>query len=267
MDSSAGLVVPGLILMIFAYLYLRAMGGDALPREKVAKTFLIGLLGMLIGLFLNFPLRLLDADSPMLLADALLSAIVFATLPGELAKMLTLRYYCQRLVSFDGVVAGMVYGGVAALGFVLADTMVFAAPQLSFISPVRTLIAIPLHVTTGALIGFRLAQQMFFPNSRWTLRKALLFSVIVHGSFNLLWLYPGLYRQSGGSSWLVSYGLPVAGTCLAVSICLWASIRLRQHHEHELIQAMTQTAANLQTNESYLQKLHALGRRQDSDAS
>ncbi|MBU1048950.1 PrsW family intramembrane metalloprotease [Candidatus Bipolaricaulota bacterium] len=264
MDELAGLIAIAILPMIITYSYLRAMGGNEQPRANLVRTSLLGMLGMLVSLFVNFPLRFLDVRSSMPLADALLASIVFATLPGEFVKLLTLRYYCQRLRTFSSIPAGMVYGGIAALGFILADAIVFAAPQLWFVSPVRTLAAVPLHAATGAIMGYGLAQEMFTRKSPWTLRKAWVIGVVAHSLFNFSWIYAGLIRSSGGRFWLIVTGLPILGVCVAILVVGWAFTRLSKCREHQLFQISTQTVGDASADATFLQRLRAAAREDDS---
>ena len=100
MDSLGGLIALTIIPMAIVFAYFYAKGAQDEPRANLRKTFLLGLAGMLAGLFLSTPLRYLDVQSVTPFADAILASIVFASIPGECVKLLVLNYYCQR----EGVV-------------------------------------------------------------------------------------------------------------------------------------------------------------------
>ena len=263
MNSLAGLsgLTPILMIVIFAYLY--AMGGRDEPRANLVKTFLLGVIGLFVGVFVGFPMRLLDARSVMPFADALLASIVFATIPGELVKLVIVNYYCQRLRSFKSLPAGIIYGGVAALGFTLADHITFAAPELWFVSTVRVLIAAPLHVITGGVMGYALAQRMFVRDSRWTIAKGWALGVATHSIFNLLWLTAGLYRANHGTSWIILNGFPIIAIGLVVILGGWITRKLRQTRLAQLLQVASHAPIESVTEPTFLQRLKEAADRSD----
>lgn len=256
----AGLIGLSIVPMMVVFAYLNAKGGEDEPRANLIKAFLLGMAGMLVGLFVSFPLRLLDIQSVSPFADAVLASIVFASIPGECVKLFVLHHYCQRLRTFSSVPAGIIYGGIVALGFTLADHVVFASPQLYFVSPLRALAAVPIHAATGALMGYALAHRMFVRNSSWTIGKAWCLSVLAHSIFNLLWISAGMYRSLGGTSWFIRNGLPLLAVAIVVLLGYWMCRRLDQLHSLQLLQIASNTPIESATDPTYLQRLKAADR-------
>ena len=263
MDSLGSLVGLSIVPMIIIFAYLNAKGGEDQPRANLIRTFLLGLAGMLLGLFVSFPLRILDPQSVTPFADAILASIVFASIPGECVKLLVLNYYCQRLRTFTSIPAGIIYGGTAALGFTLADHLVFASPQLDFVSPLRALAAVPMHAATGALMGYALAHRMFVRNSPWTIGKAWSLSVLAHSIFNLLWISAGMYRSVDGTSWLILNGLPIIALGIAILLGGWIFRRLDQLRSIQLLQIASNAPVESATDATFLQRLKAADRSDD----
>jgi RsiW-degrading membrane proteinase PrsW (M82 family) len=259
-----GLIALSIVPMITVLAYLNAKGGEDEPRANLIRTFQLGLAGMLVGLFVSFPLRLLDTQSVSPFADALLASIVFASIPGECVKLLVLRYYCQRLRMFKSLPAGLIYGGVAALGFMLADHFVFASPQLHFVSPLRALAAVPMHAATGALMGYALAHRMLVRNSRWTIGKGWSLSVLAHSIFNLCWISAGMYRSLDGTSWLILYGLPLFAIAIVIVLGCWMCRKLDRLRSIQLLQAISSTPVESATDPTFLQRLKAADRRDET---
>ena len=260
MDSLGGLIALTIIPMAIIFAYFYAKGGQDEPRANLRKTFLLGLAGMLAGLFLSTPLRYLDVQSVTPFADAILASIVFASIPGECVKLLVLNYYCQRLRTFTSLPAGIIYGGVAALGYMLADHFVFATPQLDFVSPLRALAAVPMHAATGAIMGYALAHRMFVRNSPWTIGKGWGLGVLAHSLFNVLWISSGLYRHNAGSSWMIGNGLPIIAIGTALLLGGWVVRRLEQLRSAQLLQIASNASIESATDRSYLERLKAADR-------
>ena len=257
------MVTLALMGLIFGYLYAR--GGRSEPRGNLIRTVLLGSVGMLVGLFVGFPLRMLDVRSVSPYADAILISILFATIPGESVKFLVLRYYCKRLRTFKSVPAGIIYGGMAALGFMLADHMAFAAPQLQFISALRMFAAAPLHVATGAIMGLALAHQMFVRGSSWTMGKGWLFGVLAHSIFNLSWISAGMHRSLDGTSWFILYGLPGIACGLSIFLSVWMLRTLDRLHSEQLLRVATNTHHEAAVDPTYLQRLRDADRNEEME--
>ncbi len=264
MDSLGDLIALTVVPMAIIFAYLHAKGGHDEPRANLMKTFLLGFAGMLVGLFLSTPLRYLDVRSVTPFADAILASIVFAAIPGESVKLLVLRYYCQRLRTFKSLPAGIIYGGIVALGYMLADHFVFATPQLYFVSPLRALAAVPMHAATGAIIGYALAHRMFVRNSPWTIGKGWALGVLAHSLFNLLWISAGLYRYNNGTSWFILNGLPIIALSMAMLLGGWAARRLGQLRSIQLLQIAANIPVESATDPTYLQRLKDTHRSDDS---
>lgn len=264
MDSLGGLIALTILPMGIIFAYLHARGGSEEPRANLVRTFLLGFVGMLVGLFLSTPLRYLDVRSVSPYADAILASVVFAAIPGECVKLLVLNYYCQRLRTFKSLPAGIIYGGIVALGYMLADHFIFATPQLYFVSPLRALAAVPMHAATGSIIGYALAHRMFVRNSRWTIGKGWALGVLAHSFFNLLWISAGLYRYNNGTAWFILNGLPIIALGIAMLLGGWVARRLDQLRSIQLLQIASNTPVKSATDPTYLQRLKDAHRSDDS---
>ena len=112
-----------------------------------------------------------------------------------------------------------------------------------------------MHAATGAIIGYSLARWMFVRQSQARIWKGWAVTVVLHGSFNFLWLYAGVHGYTGGSSWLISEGFPILAIFILVVLGGWILGTIRRLRSQQLIAAAAGEPITEPPRPYYLQQL------------
>jgi RsiW-degrading membrane proteinase PrsW (M82 family) len=117
----------------------------------------------------------------------------------EGVKLLAVRLYAYRRLSFDAVIDGAVYGAVAGLGFATIENAIYITQNTGMASQGMNLIAEggaiasvralagPGHVIYSAFAGYYLGLAKF--NQRHAgpiVLKGLIIAALIHGTYNTL---------------------------------------------------------------------------------
>ena len=96
----------------------------------------------------------------------------------------------------------IVYGIVVSLGFALNENYDYVynyAEQFNVtsweIALARSYSAIPMHAACGVIMGFYFGQNYFIEQGR-SFSLALIVPIIIHGSYNFLLSFNGIYPQA-----------------------------------------------------------------------
>lgn len=143
------------------------------------------------------------------------TAFILASLCEEILKFLCIRRitYASLVVDAQSL---FVYGGCAALGFATVENVLYVMSGGVQVAATRALLSIPLHMSTGLLLGCALGYGRFL-GKQVRFYHALFMPVLVHGLYDVF-LFCGVRM---GGSW------PVAGFLLAIatSVFAWMSVR------------------------------------------
>ena len=158
-------VIPSIILVYIFYTF------DKFPEPKkyIIITFILGIIiafpaGYLNYFLSNFINERINYNSPYIFLETL----IIGPVTEELLKYFILVFYCLRLSAFDEPMDGLVYGSTAALGFAMIENFdyVYNASQFNTswqdVAWVRAFLTIPMHGSTGVILGFFLSYYYFY---------------------------------------------------------------------------------------------------------
>lgn len=151
-------------------------------------TFGLGFLLLLPLLLFCSPLAGVfeKVESPYL--RALGESFLLAAIPEELLKFLVVALFAMRLRDFDEPMDGVVYAGIASLGFATFENMFYLSDPNEggwSLALARALTSIPAHASFGAVMGYFVGKSKFsFPKKPWFLVPALLIPIVLHGFYN-----------------------------------------------------------------------------------
>jgi RsiW-degrading membrane proteinase PrsW (M82 family) len=192
-------VVPALLLAGYVW-YADVTSAE--PLGLLVGTFLLGVLfagfaGLLNPLFQGALNALLIGQIPFI-GTALFFYLVVGPVE-EGVKLLAVRLYAYRRLSFDAVIDGAVYGAVAGLGFATIENAIYITQNTGMASQGMNLIAEggaiasvralagPGHVIYSAFAGYYLGLAKF--NQRHAgpiVLKGLIIAALIHGTYNTL---------------------------------------------------------------------------------
>ena len=126
--------------------------------------------------------------------QVLLYAMFVISFVEESSKLLAIRVYAYRKGEFDEPIDGFVYGAASGAGFAILENIFYVLEHGFAVAVMRAFMSVPLHVFTGALIGYGLIRLKLHGSY---IRIVLLFmlSVVLHGLYDFV-----LFRMNADSA-------------------------------------------------------------------
>lgn len=189
--------LPGLLILTYFIFSDRFKE----PKKVIITTFI---LGMVIGYpagYLNYYIEQIFSNGNII-NDALVGGAFAGALVEEILKFLILYFYIFKHKEFNEPMDAIVYGIVVSLGFALNENydyvynLVEQFKATSWeIALARSYSAIPMHAACGVIMGFYFGQNYFIEQGR-SFSLALIVPIIIHGSYNFLLSFNGIYAQA-----------------------------------------------------------------------
>jgi RsiW-degrading membrane proteinase PrsW (M82 family) len=211
-------LVPALIIMWFVVRTGEAPIALADRTDKAPVEIMI--IGFTLGVIVTVPVALAGMGLNMFFSKQLASknlsfvalffylafdAFILTACLEEGAKLLLshvsvsswLKKYLYHPYSIIG------FTTCAALGFAALENVSYvmgdgsSSTEAFYLAVSRALLAVPLHATTGCLIGIGVAQRAFNTNGR-SLWLVMILPIFVHGLYDFLWVIPlrhGAYKK------------------------------------------------------------------------
>lgn len=179
---------PGAALLV----YIRRLDKyEPEPWSMVALAFLAGCLSVIPALIIE---TLLDIKVGGFFGT-LYSAFVVAAMTEELCKGGMAWLFMWRKPQFNEVMDGIVYFGVAHMGFAITENLmyIFVKPDGNIVSALmtafmRTTTAVPLHVISGMIMGYHAGMFRYARTSRekWSHGlQAIFLPILLHGVYDV----------------------------------------------------------------------------------
>ncbi|MCB1171928.1 MAG: PrsW family intramembrane metalloprotease [Leptospiraceae bacterium] len=213
-------VVPGVLLLLFFYLK------DTYQREPwliVAGSFLLGAIITIPIAFLEMAL-LSDTHQKSWPVLAMETFLIIALLE-ELGKYLVLRFYAARKPEFNEIFDGLVYGAAAASGFATFENLFYVLGEENglYVGLLRAVLTIPMHIFTGALIGYWLARGLAGQAPvLLRLGGGLVTAIATHGLFDFV-----LFLDGPGTEYASVIAVPVV---LYLLLLMILAVRYSRRH-------------------------------------
>jgi len=189
--------LPGLLILTYFIFSDRFKE----PKKVIITTFILGLvIGYPAG-YLNYYIEQIFSNGNII-NDALVGGAFAGALVEEILKFLILYFYIFKHKEFNEPMDAIVYGIVVSLGFALNENYDYVynfAEQFKAtsweIALARSYSAIPMHAACGVIMGFYFGQNYFIEQGR-SFSLALIVPIIIHGSYNFLLSFNGIYAQA-----------------------------------------------------------------------
>lgn len=184
-------VLPAVVLSIFIYRQ------DKMEKEPIGlliMTFFAGVLSILPAVLLETQLSQYTPEEPLM--GGLYRGYCVAGFSEELCKLILLMLVIWRNKNFNEYFDGIVYATYIALGFACFENISYVFRAETFQSAVmtgsmRALLSVPGHFLFGVVMGYYVALAKFDPKHRYVhLFKALLYPILLHGTFDALLMIP-----------------------------------------------------------------------------
>lgn len=183
-------IVPGVALL---YFFKKSDRHQPEPWRIIWITFFLCVLLLFPVVFIEIFLESLtgwSAQHPQVSAR-FLHAIVGVALVEEFFKLLPVWIYAARKPEFDEMIDGLVYGAAAAAGFATVENIFYVLQHGFAIGIVRAILAVPMHLFTGALLGYGLALGKL-QKKRFAPLLLFVLATLCHGIYDGV-LFAGIY--------------------------------------------------------------------------
>ncbi len=221
------------------------------PIKKVASVFGISALSTIAAVILemlgSFVLTLfvvilsldLGTNSGVTIKEFLEYMLVVGPVE-EACKYFTFKWIIFHDRDFDNTYDGVIYGAASALGFATLENLMYVFVGND--SPLETaamrgVLSIPLHAITGIVMGywFGISKYRRYNNVQPEThpeRKAFIFSVAIHGTYDFLVTLPAIYEDSQA----VSTGALVVliGVMIFIYVLMGKTIRRAKNETHNI---------------------------------
>lgn len=194
----------------------------------------------------------LFADSTNLDSYAAMTAFLIAALPEELGKYTILVGFVLGHADFERPQNAFLFGLAVSLGFATIENISYVAmaSQWTAVALIRAVSAVPLHATTGALMGAFAARALVY-DDRAGLFYGLAFAVpaMLHGcyDFAVMTVAYGFHDEHGAPSfplWVYVLFLIVTFTMTGIAAANASRLVPSEHQAMRLSRAARSTARN-----------------------
>lgn len=179
-------IIPSIILVYIFYTF------DKFPEPKkyIIITFVLGIIIAIPAGYLNFYLsNYLSNNINNFNNYNFLNTLIVGPVTEELFKYSILIFYCLRLSAFDEPMDGLVYGSTAALGFAMIENFNYVYDASYYnttwqdIAWDRAFLTIPMHGSTGVILGFFLSYYYFYKKQIFFYLGPLM-AILIHFLYN-----------------------------------------------------------------------------------
>ncbi|HEX6141750.1 MAG TPA: PrsW family intramembrane metalloprotease [Geminicoccaceae bacterium] len=226
-------LLPALLLVW--YLIRRDLYPE--PAPVLLGTFVLGGLAMLPAGAAVEGVRgpLLGGVEAVPIAALIYAFVIIAPLE-ELAKLGVLAGFAGRRTVFNEPMDGLIYGGVAGLGFAAAENVAYVTMGGLELAMLRAVTAVPMHAATGVVMGFFYGFARFVPERRPALLLyAVLVPIALHGAYNFPLILDEILAGLGRHApWLPPIAIAALAFQIGLALALLRRVRLSQragHHE------------------------------------
>ncbi|HWI63630.1 MAG TPA: PrsW family glutamic-type intramembrane protease [Symbiobacteriaceae bacterium] len=181
-------LAPGVVLLW----YIRRLDKyEPEPWSLIGIAFVAGCISVVPAFFIELALKTNVGG----FWGTLYSAFIVAAMTEELCKGTLAMTFMWRKPQFNEVLDGIVYFGVAHMGFAITENLVYIflnsdgnivrALMTGFL---RTTTAVPLHVISGMIMGYHVGVAKFARSSgeRWkNLAQAVFIPILLHGIYDV----------------------------------------------------------------------------------
>lgn len=206
-------ILPVLILLFFIY---KKDKYQPEPLGKLLLTFVVGCLSVVPASLMEMLLMPLSPQSAVL--GGMYNGYVVAGFSEELCKLLLLMLVIWRSRHFDEFFDGIVYAAYLSLGFACVENIgyVMGSDDSMMVALTRGLLAVPAHFLFAVTMGYYLSLAKFDPEHRGGhLFKALLYPVLLHGTYDALLMVSGQLSTTYGENFIA---IGTAGVLMVVFI-------------------------------------------------
>lgn len=180
-------IAPGVALVLFLLLNDRY---DREPAGLLVKVFLMGMLVTLPTIVVEFIGGYFNVFSGI--PGKIVEAFLVVGLSEEYFKRRVVLRYAFYHPAFNEKLDGIVYCGIAALGFATLENIFYVLsyyPLEQNLWITRAFLSVPVHMLLGVMMGYYLSLSKYCPDRtkcQGYMIKSLLIPAALHGAFDFV---------------------------------------------------------------------------------
>lgn len=157
------------------------------PLSLVLKLLFLGCLSGIPAVLIELAFKDLPLFSGTGMSGAALQSFLLVAPVEEAVKLLTVLLFVWKNTNFNQRNDGIVYTGTVAIGFAMAENVLYVLDRGWIIGVFRAVTSIPTHTFTGVLMGYFVGAAKFSPTAAVRIRylvTGFLVAWIFHGAYN-----------------------------------------------------------------------------------
>ncbi|MFO1524696.1 MAG: PrsW family glutamic-type intramembrane protease [Turneriella sp.] len=176
-------ILPGILLLWY---FRRKDHANPEPSRYIWITLLISAVFVIPVALIEVGLTALTGLSETGNArNVFLYALLVIALIEEISKALAVRIYAYRKIEFNEPIDGLLYGAASGAGFAILENIFYVMEHGLAVAIMRAFLSVPMHVFTGALMGYGLLRlKLHASYSRFAILFTL--SVLLHGIYDFV---------------------------------------------------------------------------------
>ena len=197
MDKLLLLVISVLPSIIIALLIYKADKKEREPKKELIKSFLFGILSVILTLLLSFAFKVVDFDTENAnMMEIFIYSFVSIAFVEELSKWLCSYLFLRKNKEYNYIFDGIVYCVYVALGFATVENILYTLDSGIVIGLIRAISTVPAHAFFGVTCGYYYSLYKFDKVNGKKNNKCLFLSLavptILHGFYDFC-LFSGNY--------------------------------------------------------------------------
>lgn len=180
---------------IILYIYLKDKH-EPEPLSLLVKSFLLGILAVLVTFMISFPLDMFVPTDEEDLTQQAVHAFLLVALVEEFSKFLFVRGILYNDEHFNEPFDAIVYSVMVSMGFATLENILYVSQGGFSTALLRMFTAVPAHATFAILMGYYIGKAKFESGKGYLAWVGLLAATLFHGSYDYFWFIsfvPGLW--------------------------------------------------------------------------
>ena len=146
---------PGACIILYIYLKDKH---EKEPVGLLAKSFLYGMLSILVTLVLSYPLEMFLPTDEQNVSQQAVHAFILVALVEEFSKFIFVRGILYNNPHFNEPFDGIVYSVMVGMGFATVENILYVSEGGIGTAVLRMFTAVPAHATFAVLMGYYLGK-------------------------------------------------------------------------------------------------------------
>lgn len=180
---------------IILYIYLKDKH-EPEPIGLLAKSFVFGMIAVLVTLMISFPLEMFVPTRDEDLTGQAVHAFLLVALVEEFSKFIFVRGILYNHPHFNEPFDGIVYSVMVGMGFATLENILYVSQGGFATALARMFTAVPAHGTFAVLMGYYLGKAKFEHSKGYLAATGLLAATAFHGAYDYFWFIsfvPGIW--------------------------------------------------------------------------